>query len=120
MNELLSSLDRNILVWAIKPGGRLSPEWKEVLNKNIMNPLLFSGRGRIQCTSAQVEELTQFVEQKTITGGTQLTRETSNRRIQLQLKNNKKNIMEEKLKTDKKFSQYKNRFCLFSDLYKSK
>lgn len=119
MNELLSSLDRNILVWVIKLGGRLSLEWKEVLNKNNMNPLLFSGRGRIQCTSAQVEELTQFVEQKTITGGTQLTRETSNRRIQLQLKNSKKNIME-KLKTDTKFSQYKNRFCLFSDLYKSK
>lgn len=67
MNELLNPLDRNILVWEIKLGGRLSPEWKEVLNKTIMNPLLLSGRGRTQSTSAQVGEQTQFFEQKTTT-----------------------------------------------------
>lgn len=50
MNELLDALDRNILVWEIKLGGRLSPEQKEIPNKNIMNPLLFSGRGRTQST----------------------------------------------------------------------
>lgn len=42
--ELLNPLDGNILIWEIKLGGRLSPEWKEVLNKTIMNPLLLPGR----------------------------------------------------------------------------
>lgn len=56
MNELLNPLARYILVWEIKLGGRLSLEWKEVLNKNIMNPLLLSDRERTQSTSAQVGE----------------------------------------------------------------
>lgn len=92
--QTVSSLDRNILVWEIKLGGRLSLEWKEVLNKNSMKPLL-SGRGGIQSSSAQVEELTQFVEQKTITAeqhnfserlGTVTEISNCNRRIQLHLK----------------------------------
>ena len=78
MNELLSSLDSNILVWEIKLGGRLSLEWKEVMNENSMNPLLLSDRGRIESTSAHMEELTQFVEQKTTTEEEHSLAETRN------------------------------------------
>lgn len=90
--QTVSSLDRNILVWEIKLGGRLSLEWKEVLNKNSMKPLL-SGRGGIQRSSAQVEELICWAENYH-SKETQLIRETRNcnkinncnRRIQLHLK----------------------------------
>lgn len=101
-----------------------SQEWKEVLNKITMNPLLLWGRGRTQSTSAQVEELSQFTEQKTITEEEHnLSRETRNcnRRIRLYLNisswrtvKKEHNEGEKKLKDDTIFSSIR------TDLFVSK
>lgn len=74
-----------------------------------------------------MEELTQFVEQKTITEEEhnlserlRTAKQKHTAAFEDQQLKNSKNIIKEKIKADIKFSQYKNRFYLVLNLYKSK